>query len=170
MESLVVGLAQAGDREAFTEIVYRRQSWIRNLLRRCCGDVVLADDLAQQTFLQAFRKIVHLRRADRLAGWLKRIAMTTWLQHLRAEGETDTSVIDGQEQEVNELTSERMDIDAALARLSPIARTCVVLSYHEGMTHTEIAVELSIPLGTVKSHVKRGSEKLQQLLASYASG
>ena len=82
-EALVVGLARTGDRDAFAELVQRRQSWIRNLMRRCCGDASLADDLAQQAFLQAWRKIRHLQQPGSFGVWLKRLAINVWLQHLR---------------------------------------------------------------------------------------
>ena len=60
-----------------------------------------------------------------------------------------------------------MDLDRALATLADDVRLCVVLAYHERMTRTEIAEFTGIPLGTVKSHVRRGTQKLQQELAAY---
>ena len=60
-----------------------------------------------------------------------------------------------------------MDLDRALATLSKPERLCVVLSYREGMTHAEIAEATDLPLGTVKSHVRRGTQRLQQLLSAY---
>ena len=60
--------------------------------------------------------------------------------------------------------SERLDLDAALARLEPDVRLCVVLSYEVGMSHGEIAAAMAIPLGTVKSHVARGSKILRSIL------
>lgn len=60
-----------------------------------------------------------------------------------------------------------MDLDRALAQLSPDARMCIVLSYSEGMTHPEIATATGLPAGTVKSHIRRGTQRLQGLLADY---
>ena len=57
---------------------------------------------------------------------------------------------------------------AALATLAHDARLCVVLAYHEGMTHDEIAELTDIPVGTVKSHIRRGSQRLREHLAAYA--
>jgi RNA polymerase sigma-70 factor (ECF subfamily) len=56
-----------------------------------------------------------------------------------------------------------VDLERALARLGPAERLCVVLAHGEGMTHTEIAATTNLPLGTVKSHVLRGSEKLRRI-------
>jgi RNA polymerase sigma-70 factor (ECF subfamily) len=63
--------------------------------------------------------------------------------------------------------TERLDLDAALARLPPDARLCVVLAYSEGMSHAEISDSTSIPLGTVKSHIARGAARLRELLQAY---
>ncbi|MFC1778626.1 sigma-70 family RNA polymerase sigma factor, partial [Pseudomonadota bacterium] len=60
-----------------------------------------------------------------------------------------------------------MDLDQALATLPNPVRLCIVLSYHEGMSHREIAELLDIPLGTVKSHINRGTRRLQQILSAY---
>ena len=64
-------------------------------------------------------------------------------------------------------TAIAMDLDRALATLADDVRLCIVLAYHERMTHKEIAEFMGIPLGTVKSHVRRGTQKLQQELAAY---
>ena len=165
---LLVGLARSGDRGAFAELVNRRQIWIRNLMRRCCGDVTLADDLAQQVFLKAWQKIPSLQQPRRFAGWLKRLAINEWLQYVRkndplrqAEKESDKS------EPRTGSTSLVLDLDRALATLPDDVRLCIVLSYHEGMTHDEVAEFTRIPLGTVKSHIRRGSKRLQEELAAY---
>lgn len=171
-EVLVVGLACNGDRDAFAELVRRRQPWIRNLMRRCCGDPALADDLAQAVFLQAWRNIGQLRKPSGFGGWLKRLAITVWLQHLRKhdalqdadEFDETTGAFPG------EPVSEpgiAMDLDRALATLPGPVRLCIVLSYHEGMTHGEIANVSGFPLGTVKSHIQRGVRQLQNTLSAY---
>ena len=82
-ESLVVKMAWAGDRDAFEDLVRRRQASIRGLMRRCCGDNTLADDLAQQVFLRMWVKIRLLRSVDAFPAWLKRLAISIWLQYLR---------------------------------------------------------------------------------------
>jgi RNA polymerase sigma-70 factor (ECF subfamily) len=66
-----------------------------------------------------------------------------------------------------EATGLAMDLDHALATLSNPVRLCVVLSYHGGMTHGEISELTDLPLGTVKSHVRRGTQRLQTLLSAY---
>jgi RNA polymerase sigma-70 factor (ECF subfamily) len=61
-----------------------------------------------------------------------------------------------------------LDLNQALARLSPGKRLCVVLAYLEGLSHPEIAKLSDLPLGTVKSHIRRGTQELKQLLDSYS--
>jgi RNA polymerase sigma-70 factor (ECF subfamily) len=167
-DALLVGLARTGDRAAFAELVARRQVWIRNLMRRCCGDATLADDLSQQAFLQAWRHIGRLQEPGRFAAWLKRIAINAWLQQLRSNDPLRHAA-DADELEHGRDASPGIgiDLDRALATLAEPVRLCVVLSYHEGMTHAEIADMTGLPLGTVKSHIRRGSDRLRELLSSY---
>ena len=167
-EALVVSLASKGDRDAFAELVRRRQSWIRNLMRRCCGDPSLADDLSQQVFLQAWRKIRQLKDPARFASWLKQLAINEWLQNrrkndvLRGAASDEDITMSQQDQ-----TSVAMDLDLAMAALPDPVRLCIILSYHARMSHTEIAEATDMQLGTVKSHIRRGSERLRELLVAY---
>jgi len=167
-ETLLVGLARTGDRGAFQELVQRRQRWIRGLMGRCCNDATLADDLAQQTFLQAWKNIHRLQHPDRFPSWLKRLAINTWLQHARRNDPlAGAAEYVDQDEAREDAAGIAMDLDRALAALPDDVRLCVVLSYHERMTHDEIAAFTRIPLGTVKSHIRRGTAKLQEMLGAY---
>jgi RNA polymerase sigma-70 factor, ECF subfamily len=172
-EVTLVGLAIGGDDSAYGELVRRRHSQIRSLLRRLCGNPALADDLAQQSFLQAWRRVRTLRSPAAFAGWLRKITVNTWLQHIRARADrtADPLPADSGEEEstpAREPTiAERLDLDRALARLAPDVRLCIVLAYGERMSHREIADATDLPLGTVKSHVTRGAARLRNLLAAY---
>lgn len=166
-ENLVVGLARTGDREAFAELVRRRRVQIWNLMRRCSGDANLANDLSQQVFLQAWRSLPQLRHAGRFGPWLKRIAISIWLQYERRNDPVRNAA------ELPELRSAEaesgiaVDLDRALAMLKPEVRICIVLAYHEGMTHDEIALQTGFPTGTVKSYIRRGTQRLRERLAAY---
>lgn len=165
---MLVGLSRAGDRDAFAELVSRRQNWIRNLMRRCCRDAALADDLSQQAFLQAWQAIRQLQDADRFAAWLKRLAINVWLQHKRRNDPLrDADPHEQTDAAVTEQPAIAMDLDRALATLADDVRLCIVLGYYERMTHEEIAEFTHLPLGTVKSHIRRGTQKLQRALAAY---
>src|SRR5262245_26377530 len=88
-EATVVALARIGDQSGFEELVRRRQSWLRNVLRRLCGDGALADDLAQQAFLSAWRGMGSLRTSQAFGAWLKRLAVHAWLDHVRRHNPLD---------------------------------------------------------------------------------
>jgi len=142
--------------------------------RRLARDPALADDLAQQVLLQAWRSLPRLKSVTAFGAWLRRLAVNAWLADLRATPPPAVSI------EAEELASaavvvpracEELDLDRALARLAPDVRLCVVLAYSEGMSHGEISAATGLPLGTVKSHVRRGAERLRASLHGYqASG
>ena len=169
-EPLIIGLARGGDRAAFAELVLRRQSSIRNLMRRCCNDPTLADDLAQQVFLKVWVSIRALRKPSAFETWLKRLAINTWLQHVRKhDALRQAGELKEGHRAAQDASSVGMDLDSALATLSPAERLCVVLSYQDGMSHPEISDLTGLPLGTVKSHIRRGAQRLQELLAAYSN-
>ncbi len=164
----MVGLARSGDRYAFEELVRRRQGSVRGLMRRCCRDPVLADDLAQQVFLQVWLKIRGLKEPGAFGGWLRKLAISVWLMQKRKHdplGDADDSVNDPVAPATNPALG--LDLDQALAQLPDAVRLAVVLSYQEGMSHPEIADAIGMPVGTVKSHINRGSKRLRALLAEY---
>lgn len=167
-EPFVVSLARTGDRSAFEDLVRRRQSSVRGLMRRFCGDSTLADDLAQQVFLRVWLKIRTLKEAKAFPAWLKKLAVSIWLQYLRKNDALRHAdkIVDLEDAGIDS-NGIGMDLDQALATLPNPVRLCIVLSYHEGMSHREIAELLDIPLGTVKSHINRGTQRLQQILSAY---
>lgn len=183
-ERTVIALAASGDDTAFTELVRRRQSWLRNLLRRLSHDQALADDLAQQVFLQAWRRLHTLRSTSAFGPWLRRLAVNTWLTHARSSSFGNSRIEPSQDPALSEdndvasasgsdpvyaahTQSQMLDLDRALARLPDDERVCVVLAYSEGMSHSEICAATGLPLGTVKSHIRRGAERLRVLLHGY---
>jgi RNA polymerase sigma-70 factor (ECF subfamily) len=167
-EGFLVSLARTGDRAAFEELVRRRQSSIRGLMRYLCSDVTLADDLAQQVFFKMWLSIRTLRNSRAFGAWLKRLAVSIWLQHIRKKdalrGATELIEKGGTN---NDSDGVGMDLDNVLATLADPVRLCIVLSYNEGMSHREITDITELPLGTVKSHINRGSKQLQNLLSAY---
>jgi RNA polymerase sigma-70 factor (ECF subfamily) len=169
-DPLVIALACAGDSQAFTEIVKRRHQRVRKFMYHLCREPQTGDDLAQQVFLTAWRSLPQLRTAAAFDGWLKRIMVTTWLEELRRRkiAYTEELAPDNDPRVHFDGAAEGIDLDAALATLPPQVRLCVVLAHSEGLSHTEIAALTKLPLGTVKSHVTRGSARLRRLLAAYA--
>jgi RNA polymerase sigma factor (sigma-70 family) len=169
-EAVIVALAMSGDRNAFCELVRRRQVWLRGLLQRLCRDPTLADDLAQQVFLQAWRSLPALKSVAAFGAWLRRLAINTWLVQRRSAAATALDPLPDELPASVMLVpaaGERFDLDRALAHLARDERLCVVLAYSEGMSHGEISTLTSLPLGTVKSHIRRGTQRLRGLLNAY---
>lgn len=167
-EPLVVRLAARGDRAAFEELVRRRQSWVRNVMRRLSRDPALADDLAQQVFIRVWQALGQLQQPLRFPGWLKRVAVNVWLQHRRkSDALAASEPLDEHDEPTREAVGAAIDIDQALALLPDAVRLCIVLAYHAEMSHADIAEATQLPLGTVKSHIRRGTERLKSLLSAY---
>lgn len=165
----LAGLAAAGDRKCFGELVRRHGAAVRGLLRRMGADPATADDLAQDAFLAAFESIGEFRGEGAFAAWVKRIAARLYVRKWRKAAMTDlmaeTPEPTGQPSPETE-TNRRLDLDEAMRTLSKAERICVSLCYGAGLSHTEVAEALNAPLGTVKSHVKRGMDKLRERLAA----
>lgn len=165
----LVVLSGSGDTGAFEELMKRHQSRLRNLLRRLSNDPVLADDLAQRTFLEAWRSIKTIRSASAFNAWLRRVAINTWIKHSRSKDPLNTALEkpDLTVEADHSFVDEGIDLDRALSALPENTRLCIVLAYHQGMSHGMVAEFTGLPLGTVKSNIKRGAEQLRALLVSY---
>jgi RNA polymerase sigma-70 factor (ECF subfamily) len=165
----LVALAAGGDRKAFGELVRRHGSAVRGLLRRMGADHSLADDIAQDAFLAAFEQIAEFRGEGAFQGWVKRIAARLYVKRWRRESRVDV-MAEPPEQDADLVAdatgaADRIDLDEALRSLSPVERLCVSLCYGGGLSHAEAALALNTPLGTIKSHVKRGLDKLRVRMA-----
>jgi len=126
----------------------------------------LADDLAQDAFLAAFERIVEFRGEGTFVSWVRRIAARLYIRRWKRDGLTEQIESEPDEATGGEAMSvSRIDLDEALKSLSSAERMCVSLCYGAGMSHAEAAEALNAPLGTVKSHVKRGLDKLRLRLA-----
>jgi RNA polymerase sigma factor (sigma-70 family) len=134
-ETVVIALACAGDDQAFAELVRRCQNRVRGFMHRLCNHPDHAEDLAQQVFLKAWKSMRQLRAPGAFHGWLNKIMVSIWLEEVRRR-KLETSELD----ETLELEAprsspgERIDLDAALAQLSPSMRLCVVLAYNDGLS------------------------------------
>lgn len=157
--------AKRGSTAAFESLVRRNQSLVRGFLRRLAGNAATAEDLAQDTFLTAWRKIGAYDGRGSFRGWLCRIAYTQFLQARRssqASQRREDAVMADSDTFIDErgAAEARLDLDRVMAGLSPEQRAAIALCYGEGMSHSEAAEALGLPVGTVKSHVLRGRQKV----------
>lgn len=162
-----------GDSHAFDQLVLRHQSPVRSLLRRLAGgNEALADDLAQEAFLIAWRKLGSFRNEARFPTWLHQIAYRTFLAHAR--GRRDHEPLDdnsdpGSVDSTARGSDFQHDLELAMLRLSEPERAVVTLCLGSSLTHVEAASVLQLPIGTIKTHLLRGREKLRVQLAEWNS-
>jgi RNA polymerase sigma-70 factor (ECF subfamily) len=165
--ALVARVVADDDRGAFELLVRRHQSAVRNFLRRLTrNDVERANDLAQETFIKTYQGLASYRGSARFTTWLFRIAYHTFLNDERGRHATDAFSDDehGSVADTTADTALALDVDRALERLSIRQRAVFDLHYKKGMTHSEVAESLELPLGTIKSDLVRGHEKLREWL------
>ena len=158
-------LAATDDAGAFEMLVRRHSAVIRALLRRMGAQEALADDLAQECFVIAFQRIGGFRAEGSFQGWLKQIAARLYVRRWRSEARYEALDADEEEGDGGAVSADaRLDLDEALKSLSAAERMCVSMCSGAGFSHTEAGGLLKMPPGTVKSHVKRGLDKLRRRL------
>ena len=181
---LVARVVDGDDRRAFGALVRRHHALVRALLRKLtCGDAALADDLAQETFLRAYRGLAGFEGRSKLSTWLCQIAYRTFLAETeRAKHAQRTHEADGagaatraSEEEPAATTGAvgallRHDVERALARLDARERHAIALTFGQDLTHDDAARILGLPLGTLKTTVARGLAKLERHLRAYDDG
>ena len=164
---LITRVLVRDDRRAFGELVARHQDAVRGLLRRLTGgDRAQADDLAQETFLRAYRGLPGYRGGARFSSWLLRIACNLYFSQDRASRHAPVLLAEPDEVPspvaLPERFLERHDLERALSTLKPRERAAIVLTYANELTHEEAALVLDCPLGTLKTQVARAREKLRR--------
>ena len=165
--SLVTQVAVFHNKKAFDQLVRKYQSPVRRFfLNQTLGDEQLSDDLAQETFIKAYVNISKFRAMSSFSTWLMRIAYNVFYDEVRSRRPTedvDTSVaVARQTAPAHEnLTS---DIYAAVALVKPAARMCITLQLIDGYPIDQISKITGIAENTVKSHLRRGKEKMANYL------
>lgn len=158
------------DVPAFEELYREHSTRLFNLAWRMCGTRADAEDLLQDIFLQAYRKLPEFRGDSTVGTWLYRLAMNRCLDHLKsrqAKASHATTPLDEEAlpgpRLVGDGSFKRIDLERAIARLPDGARAAFVLHDVEGFQHHEIAAMLGISEGTSKSQVHKARLKLRGL-------
>jgi RNA polymerase sigma-70 factor (ECF subfamily) len=184
-EARIVTQALAGSQSAFEQIVRRYQRPVISLIARITGDRALAEDLAQETFVKAFRGLAAFDTTRRLSSWLFRIAHNTAIDALRRAPSRAAAAFVASEAEAGAPPAGELDrlagppapdpveqrelgdaLEQALAGLRPDQRAAVVLRYENGLSFEEIGVVLGVPEATARSHVHRARKELARLLTA----
>ena len=182
----VVLLARGGREAAYRELVRRYERPVFALVFRMVRDRELAEDLSQETFVKALNAIESYRPEFKFSSWIFKIANNAAIDHLRRR-ELDTLSLDGsphaetpeavqatalqvgarQESPLEAVEAKELGatIEAAIGRLRPEYRSCILLRHVEGRAYEEIAEILDLPLGTVKTYIHRARNELRLALA-----
>ncbi|MDN5850536.1 MAG: RNA polymerase sigma factor RpoE [Nitrococcus sp.] len=178
---MLVARVQAGDKQAFNALVQKYQHKLIKLISRYVRDQSEALDVAQETFIKAYRALPNFRGDSGFYTWLYRIALNTAKNHLVARGrrlpESDIDVHDAQCCDVDsrlkdlgspEAIALRDEIERtvflALEELPEDLRTAIILREFKGLTYEEVAAVMACPIGTVRSRIYRAREAIDARL------
>ena len=171
-EAQLVTQAQNGDRNAFSELVSIHAQGVLNVVYRMCGDTLIAEDAAQETFIRAWQNLSSYRPQTPLRNWLYRIAFNAGMDMLRKNRRIlpddieDMQLTDGRPgPETLVSQQERADmVQRAILSLPDASRAVLVLREYEGLSYQEISSTLDIPVGTVMSRLNYARNLLKAKL------
>jgi RNA polymerase sigma-70 factor (ECF subfamily) len=176
-EAEIVSRAQRGERNAFSELVSIHAQGVRNVIYRMCGDVQIAEDAAQETFIQAWLHLSTYRPQTSLRSWLYRIAVNAATDMLRKEKRILPNALEdlplrdpqpGPEARFSQQERTTL-VQRAISSLPEASRVVLVLREYEGMSYHEIAEALDIPVGTVMSRLNYARKLLKDKLEAKLS-
>jgi RNA polymerase sigma-70 factor (ECF subfamily) len=184
-EAALVERAKRGDRDAFSELVECHASAVLTVAWRIVGDRTRAEDVAQETFLAAFRSLPGFRVDARFSTWLYRIAVNKCRDFLRSQaGDRHVSLPDEDGEAGPEPAGTSSDhrtpedrlldehrarqIAEALGRLAPVYREAFVLKHVEGLSYDEMTEVLGVEGSTLRMRVYKARQELSRALAGLA--
>lgn len=156
------------DSNAFGQLVKNYQSPVRNFMRKLTSDYAQADDLAQDCFLQAWKKLHTYSGEGTFLGWLMKVAYTTFLQSKRKSKRYNEVLYSFGKQEdvldkhIASHSDEASDLEKYLSVLAEQERVVMILSYSYGLSHREISETVGLPTGSVKSIIYRCKLKIRE--------
>jgi len=172
--------ALAGSETAYRDLVARYATPAVNFVYRFVRDRSLAEDLAQEGFLRVYQRLGTYDPERKFSSWFFQVLRNITIDYLRVNRLPTASLDELQDESGREAAVDRDSVSpeqaaqqgelavamaAALARIRPEYRECVVLRYQEGLTHPEIAEILRLPSGTVKTYLHRARKELADILA-----
>ena len=171
-EQALIDAAREGNRIAQGALVERYQERVFRLAYRITGNAHDAEDVAQEALVKALGGLATFRGDAAFGTWLYRIAYRSFLSEVRRRDAHTGEIAEHHAlaPDQSEARAFMDDFDAALRQLSPAQRDAVHFSLQRGFSHPEIAHIMGLPLGTVKTHVLRGRQKLQELLSDWQEG
>jgi RNA polymerase sigma-70 factor (ECF subfamily) len=185
--AVLVRRAQAGDRDALSQLVQSQQTYVYSIAMSLMHNPADAADMTQEAFVRLLRSLGTYRAETKFTTWLYRLVTNICLDGLRRRGRAVDS-LDVQTDEDAQTAGERLadndrwthpeeevelresatEVRVALARLPAAQRLALTLHYFEDMRYEDIAEVMGVPLNTVKSHIRRGKERLALTLGNPA--
>jgi RNA polymerase sigma factor (sigma-70 family) len=166
---LVARAVATRDPRAYSELVRRHQSRIRGWLRQLTRNRATADDVAQEAFITAWEKLRSFDGRGTFGAWLMKIAYTEFLMAHRTRKSSERlaaaiemEITDGEAHDPTGEQSAVADLERLLGVLNEDERAVMILCYAHGMSHGEASEVTGMPVGTVKSHITRGKEKIRE--------
>lgn len=174
-DAAVMAAVAAGDRDAFARLYDRYAAPAYGLARRVCGDACLAQEVVQDAFLAVWRRPSYRPDRGRVGSYLLGVVHNKAVDAVRHEdalrrrelahgGTPDAPDAAELVVEAAWLATRRLEVRAAVARLTPVQREAIELAYFEGLTCSEVAARLGIPLGTAKTRLRDGMIRLRGVL------
>lgn len=179
-DQLLIEQCLAGDTQAFGELVLRYQDRLFNALLMMVSSHEDARDLAQESFVHAFRKLASFRGDSQFYTWLFRIAVNATISFRRKHARRKTASVEAARENAGlepvddnpdvspshqlETTEQQAVVKRALAELSDDFRTALVLTEIEGLSYEEAAAICECPIGTIRSRVHRARADLKEKL------
>ena len=166
--------------QQFRAIVERHQGRVYSIAFRILGDSGAAEEVAQDVFLELHRALCRIETEDHAAAWLRRVACHRATDALRRRAARADTIAEeykdgmGLRPAVREVIPLLNRVEQLLLTLPPAQRSVMLLRYQEDLEPEDIAIELDMPLATVRSHLQRAlkllREKAQRTLKEYSRG
>ena len=172
-DEILVKLYEDGNNQAFEILLSRYKSKVYTYIYLIVRNKELTEDIFQETFIKAYLNIRSFQGISAFSTWLYRIAYNTFYDSVRAKryhDELNITELDKKYSTEIDYSSEKNDIFAALKYLRKDEQTAILLCYMEDKTHKEIAKIMNIPLGTVKTNILKGKEKMGKYLTQAGYG
>ncbi|MCE5322561.1 sigma-70 family RNA polymerase sigma factor [bacterium] len=166
-DSRIIELVLSGDHEAFGLLMDRYYAMVYRLCFNMSGNVPDAEELAHDSFVEAYLNLSQLREPEKFAGWLKTIALNICRMWYRKNQQRDLELVEehiASVDEGDEDSSIYARMSYGLSTLSTSHRLVIALYYHEGLSYDEIATFLEVPKGTVMSRLHRARQALKEVM------
>jgi len=165
-EGNLIGRSRTGDWDAFAALIRMHQRMIHSLTYRMIGSTADAEDLAQETFIRAYRSLHAYRGTAKFSSWLYKIALNLCLSWRRVEQRRGLTNLEWAKTDNHGAVPDARSewIQEALSLLSPKQRAAVILTAYDGMTHSEAADLLGCPEKTLSWRLFAARRRLAELL------